>query len=129
MLRYAKAIADMIYKGFCWVFHSFFADALPRQTEDFWVCLHILLLMYLAPEFLKAVNKCNAFSSSLLHAIITCNHLLLFKIFSNFEYFCLNFQIFCLFLAFLAFAWKIRHMPLFSRIAPDTCPNKVPKIF
>ena len=29
----------------------FFADALLRQTEKFWICLSILLLTYLAPEF------------------------------------------------------------------------------
>ena len=35
------------------------------------------------------------FSSSLLHAIITQINLPLFKTFSNFVYFCLNFQKFC----------------------------------
>ena len=43
MPRYAKAIADIIYKGFYWVFGSFFADVLPRQTEKFWNYLGILL--------------------------------------------------------------------------------------
>ena len=45
--------------------------------------------------------KGRAFSSSLLRAIIAHNHLLFFKIFSNFVYFCPNFQIFCPFLPFL----------------------------
>ena len=35
MLRYAEAIADEIYKGFCWVFGSFFANILLTQTEKF----------------------------------------------------------------------------------------------
>ena len=35
MPRYAEAIADVIYKGFFWVFGSFFADILSRQTEKF----------------------------------------------------------------------------------------------
>ena len=37
------------------------------------------------------------FSNSLLCAIIACNHLPFFRIFSNFVNFCLNFQIFALF--------------------------------
>ena len=35
-----------------------------------------------------------AYSSSLLHAIIACNHLPFLKIFSNFVHFCPNFEIF-----------------------------------
>ena len=45
----------------------------------------------------SGINR--AYSSSLLHAIIACNHLPLFKIFSNFVHFHPNFQIlpkFCL---------------------------------
>ena len=46
-----QVIVDVIYKGFCRVFSSFFADVLPRQSEKFGNCLRILLLTYLAPEF------------------------------------------------------------------------------
>ena len=46
-----------------------------------------------------------AFSSSLLHAITTRNHLPFYKIFSNLIHFCPNFEIFCPFLTFF---------PLFS---------------
>ena len=59
-----------------------------------------------------------AFSSSLLHAIMACNHLPFFKIFSNFVHFCTKFQIFCPFCSFLPFYWKIACMPLLSRIGP-----------
>ena len=51
MLRHAKAIAPVIYKGVYWVFSRFFADALLRQTEKSWNCFGILLPTYLAPEF------------------------------------------------------------------------------
>ena len=54
-----------------------------------------------------------AFSSSLLRAIIARNHLLFFKIFSNFVHFCPNFQIFCPFLTFFL-SWP-------SRISPNRC--------
>ena len=53
-----------------------------------WPCNCILLLF----NFL-----CRAYSDSLLRAIISRNHLLLFKIFSNFVHFCPNFQMFCSF--------------------------------
>ena len=51
MPRYVKAIADVIYKGFFWVFGnllSFFADVLLRQTEKFRNHLGISLPVYLA---------------------------------------------------------------------------------
>ena len=51
MPRYVEAFADVIYKGFYWVFGSFFADALPRQAEKIWICLGIILPTYLGPEF------------------------------------------------------------------------------
>ena len=51
MPRYAKVIADVIYRGFFWVFGRFFADVLSKQTEKFWNRLGNLLPMYLAPEF------------------------------------------------------------------------------
>ena len=38
-------------ESFYWVFGSFFADILSRQTEKFWNRCNILLLTYLAPEF------------------------------------------------------------------------------
>ena len=53
MLRYVKAIANIIYKGICcqqWL-AVFFVDVLPMQTEKYWNCFGILLLMYLTPEF------------------------------------------------------------------------------
>ena len=57
-----------------------------------------------------------AFSSSLLHAITTRNHLPFFKIFSNLIYFCPNFEIFCPFLTFFSpFFWKIARTSLLSR--------------
>ena len=51
MLRYTEAIADARNKGFCWVFGSFFARVLPRQTEKIWNRLGILMPTHLAPEF------------------------------------------------------------------------------
>ena len=70
-----------------------------------------------------SVNR--TYSSSLLHAIIACNHLPLFKIFSNFVHFCPDSQIFCPFFPvehflsfFCPFFWKIARMPLLSRIGP-----------
>ena len=57
-----------------------------------------------------------AFSSSLLHAITTRNHLPFFKMFSNLIYFCPNFEIFCPFLTFFPpFFWKIARTSLLSR--------------
>ena len=50
-------------------------------------------------DFSEAWLVNRAYSSSLLRAIIACNHLPFFKIFSNFVHFCPNFQIFCPFLA------------------------------
>ena len=38
-------------ESFYWVFGSFFADVLSRQTEKFWNRHSILLPTYLAPEF------------------------------------------------------------------------------
>ena len=58
-------------------------------------------------------------SSSLLHGVIACNHLLFPKIFSNFVYFCPHFQIFCPFEHSLIFFSKIAHMLLLSTIGPD----------
>ena len=58
-------------------------------------------------------------SSSLLHGVIACNHLLFPKIFSNFVYFCPHFQIFCPFQHSLMFFSKIAHMLLLSTIGPD----------
>ena len=53
-----------------------------------------------------------AFSSSLLRAIIAHNHLPFFKIFSNLEHFCPNFQIFCPFLtSFCPFSGKSHAWP------------------
>ena len=70
-----------------------------------------------------ALSLVRDFSSNLLHAIILCNHLPFFKVFSNFVHFCPNFQIFCpfcpfwtFFRPFLPFFWKISCMPLLSRI-------------
>ena len=55
------------------------------------------------------------YSSSLVRAIIARNHLPSLKIFSNFEHFCPNFQIFC---PFLPFFWKKACILLLSRIGP-----------
>ena len=55
-----------------------------------------------------------AYSSSLLHMIIACNHLPLFKIFSNFIHFCPNFQIFSPFSRFTCpFSEKSHPCPYF----------------
>ena len=71
-------------------------------------------------QFLGRVAR--AYSSSLLRAIIARNHLPFFKILSNFEHFCRNFQIFCPFLTFfpliLPFFRKIALMTLLSRKGP-----------
>ena len=71
------------------------------------------------------ISKCNkrngvrAYSSSLLHAIITQKHLLFFKIFSSFVHFCSNFQIFFPFSTFLCpFSEKSQPMPFISRVGP-----------
>ena len=72
-------------------------------------------------------HSSRAYSSSLLHVIIACNHLPFLKTFSNFVRVCPNFQIFCTFLLFLnilfalfcPFSEKIAHMPLLSRIRPE----------
>ena len=45
------------------------------------------------------LDNIRAYSSGLLRAIIACNHLPFFKIFSNFVHFCPNFQIFSPFFA------------------------------
>ena len=77
MLRYAKAIADIIHKGFCWVFSSFFVNVLPRQTEKFWDYPGIsLLLTFLAPEFQRWVNI-EILTSNLTYFwwIVTQNHI------------------------------------------------------
>ena len=55
------------------------------------------------------VRVYRAYSSSLLRAIITCNPLLFFKIFSKFVYFCPNFEIFCPFSTFLCPFSEISH--------------------
>ena len=65
MLRYAKAIAEIIHKGFCRVFSSFSANVLPRQTEKFWNHPSISLLpTYLAPEF-RRLGKHRDFNKQL----------------------------------------------------------------
>ena len=51
-----------------------------------------------------------------VHAIIASNHLLFFKIFSNFVYFCPLLTFFCPLLQFL---WKIACLPSLSRIDPE----------
>ena len=59
-----------------------------------------------------------AYFGSLLHLIIACIHLPFFKMFSKFVHFCPNFLIFCPFLTFFDFFWKITPIPLLSRISP-----------
>ena len=69
-------------------------------------------------SYSRATNICwvennpdgkRAFSSSLLNAIVACNHLPFFKIFSNLVHFYPNFQILCLFLTFLCLFSGISH--------------------
>ena len=56
---------------------------------NFWY-QHVKKFSWLCSRYIRT------FSSSLLCAIIARNHLLFFKIFSNFVHFCPVFQIFCL---------------------------------
>ena len=64
-------------------------------------------------------NDARAYSSNVLHAIISHNHLPLLKIFSSFVHFFPNFQIFCLFSTFLChFSQKSLPMPLLYKIGP-----------
>ena len=61
---------------------------------------------------------CRAYSTSLLRAIIACNHLPLFKIFSKCVHFCPSFQIFCPFSIFLCpFSGKLQPCPNFRESA------------
>ena len=72
--RYVKAIADVIFKGFFWVFGSllsFFADVLLRQTEKFRNHLSILLPVYLAPEFWKLEHNNNSTQANFICVHIT----------------------------------------------------------
>ena len=72
--RYVKAIADVIYKGFFWVFGSllsFFADVLLRQTEKFQNHLGISLPVYLAPEFWKLKHNNNSTQANFICVHIT----------------------------------------------------------
>ena len=66
--------------------------AIPYRFPPFPHRFHLL-----CPQFLW-VFPIRVCSSSLLHAIITCNHLPFLKIFLNFVHFCPNFQIFSPFL-------------------------------
>ena len=83
-----------------------------------WVSKNILMMFCVTKWFQRKshfkrkniINKnkklqCSnrAYSQSLLHAIIMCNYLPFFKIFSHFVHFCPNYQIFCPFLPFLIF--------------------------
>ena len=63
----------------------------------------LLSSIILIKLYTTSLPKHRTFSNCLLCVIITCNHLPLFKIFSNFVYFCSNFQIFCPFCSFLTF--------------------------
>ena len=73
------------------------------KKSDCWECIKSHMKKN-ARAFPKNFTT-RAFSSSLLRAIITRNHLPFFKIFSNFEHFCPDFQIFCpFFLLFNIFA-------------------------
>ena len=71
-------------------------------------------------KFLSTFTR--AYSSSLLRAIIARNHLLFFKIFSNFGTFLSKFSNILPLLpflnTFLPFIWKIARMPVLSRIGP-----------
>ena len=60
-----------------------------------------------------------AYSSYLMHVLVTRMRLPFFIIFSNFVHFCQNFQMFYPFCLFLPFFWKFACMPLLSRIGPD----------
>ena len=83
------------------------------------------LLVYL---FLNFFMIAMAFSSSLLHVIIACNHQPICNIFkfctflpkfTNILHFFALFKYFFFFYLFLPFFWKIIRMPLRSRIGPD----------
>ena len=51
LMWYAKVSAKSLAVCF------FLAKALPRQNEKLWICLGILLPMYLAPEFQRKVES------------------------------------------------------------------------
>ena len=62
-------------------------------------------------------NGVRAYSSGLLHVVITYHQLPFFKMFSNFVRFCPNFQIFFPFSTFpCPFSKESQSMPLLSRI-------------
>ena len=52
-----KPLLTYYNKDFYWVFGSFFADILLRQTKNFWNSLGILLQMYLPPEFWRLLKS------------------------------------------------------------------------
>ena len=102
--------------------------SLELRPGVFFVHLTSLKSIYDQASFLISfsLHSFSSFSSSWLNAIIACNHLPFFKIFSNFVLFCPNFQIFCPFSPFFNIFWsfgalflKITRMPLLSRICPD----------
>ena len=95
-------------KGESWQFGSFPASAywfLITNKTSLWddtvfsKILNKMVHLIPKPSFwaknMVIILITRAFSSSLLHVIIACNHLPFLKIFSNIVYFCLNFQIFC----------------------------------
>ena len=118
-LAFALTFAEKTFRKF-WLFKQNFSKIQPIA--------HILWSIQRVPIAFTGRTPAlyiRTFSSSLLRAIIARNHLLFFKIISNFEHFCPNFQIFCCFLPFLAFFciflpffWKIERMPSLSVIAP-----------
>ena len=111
---------------------SNFWDNHPRDFWKFWNCpsftgaiskcskIHLSNLSQTAlpnmwllvlTDLINKLYHIRAYSSSLLCAIITHNHLPFFKIFSNFVHFCQNFKYFALF-------WKDAHMPFLSTVGP-----------
>ena len=78
---------------------------------------NVTILLQNVMLILKCICTSRAFSSSLLHAIFTRNHLSIFKIFSSFVHFAQIFNYFALFVhiltffTFLTFFWIIARTP------------------
>ena len=40
MLMYAEAIGDVVFKGFCWIFDSFFEEKEKKNQNSLGISLH-----------------------------------------------------------------------------------------
>ena len=127
-----QALEDTLQRYLDWNFMVWLLiknGKLSNCYQSYLSCYLLIFLIYQSctrPKHkMDWIWEIRAFSSSLLHVIIACNHMPFFKLFSNFVHFCPNFQIFCLFLLFfnifhpfLVLFLKIAGVPLLSRIGP-----------